>query len=170
MREEGKRRERKSRKLFWMRVWNWWWWLRNNMRLKKKKFPKIVKVASCDWGDITSNFFHEMLRWFVLPYSKSGNDYLHLKWMYFLIKNTQLLLYTNFKCIFLVKKRGSYSVEFTINTIFIVRCKVMIFNYVLLALISCQILLYFSQPFPCMIVGFNVKVECESLVKICEKP
>ena len=67
------------------------------------KSPKIVKVASCDWGNIASNFFHEMLRWFVLPYSKLGNDYLHLKWIYFLIKNTQLLLYTNFKCIFLVK-------------------------------------------------------------------
>ena len=26
------------------------------------KSPKIVKVASCDWGNIASNFFHEMLR------------------------------------------------------------------------------------------------------------
>ena len=28
--------------------------------------------------------------------------------------------------------------------------------------------LYFVQSFPCMFVEFNVKVECESLVKNCE--
>ena len=40
----------------------------------------------------------------------------------------------------------------------------------MLALISCQNWLYFSQSFPCMIVGFDVRVECENLVKICEEP
>ena len=30
--------------------------------IKKKNSPKIVKVVSCDWGNIASNFFHEMLR------------------------------------------------------------------------------------------------------------
>ena len=38
----------------------------------------------------------------------------------------------------------------------------------LLALIPRQIWLYFVQSFPCMFVGFNVRVECESLVKNCE--
>ena len=38
----------------------------------------------------------------------------------------------------------------------------------LLALIPCQIWLYFVQSFPSMFVGFNVSVECESLVKNCE--
>ena len=38
----------------------------------------------------------------------------------------------------------------------------------LLALILCQICLYFSQSFPCMFVEFNVRVECENLVKNCE--
>ena len=28
----------------------------------KKNSIKIVKVASCDWGNIASNFFYEMLR------------------------------------------------------------------------------------------------------------
>ena len=38
----------------------------------------------------------------------------------------------------------------------------------MLAVIPCQIWLYFVQSFPCMFVEFNVKVECESLVKNCE--
>ena len=39
----------------------------------------------------------------------------------------------------------------------------------LLTLIQCQIWLYFVQSFPCIFVGFNVRVECESLVKTCEE-
>ena len=35
------------------------------------------------------------------------------------------------------------------------------------ALILCQIWLYLSQSLFCMFVGFNVRVECESLVKNC---
>ena len=38
----------------------------------------------------------------------------------------------------------------------------------LLALIPCQIWLYFVQSFPYMFVGFNVRVECENFVKNCE--
>ena len=36
-------------------------------------------------------------------------------------------------------------------------------------MIPCQIWLYFVQSFPYIFVGFNVRVECESLVKICEE-
>ena len=38
----------------------------------------------------------------------------------------------------------------------------------LLTLIPCQISLYFVQSFPYMLVRFNLRVECESLVKNCE--
>ena len=38
----------------------------------------------------------------------------------------------------------------------------------LLALIICQIWLYFVQSFPCMFIRFNVRVEYESFVKNCE--
>ena len=42
-------------------------------------------------------------------------------------------------------------------------CKVMIYNYN-----SVSNLIVFFQFFPFMFVGFNVRVECESLVKNCE--
>ena len=29
-------------------------------------------------------------------------------------------------------------------------------------------LIIFIQPFPCIFVGFNIRIECESLVKTCE--
>ena len=38
----------------------------------------------------------------------------------------------------------------------------------MLDFILCQILLYFVQLFPYMFMGFDVRVECESLVKNCE--
>ena len=38
----------------------------------------------------------------------------------------------------------------------------------LLVLILYQIWLYFVLSFPCMFVGFNIRVECESLLKNCE--
>ena len=104
---EIEKKKKKKKQQIKEREWEWlesgWELLSLQIIFFFFKSPKIVKVASCDWGNIASNFFHEMLRWFVLPYSKLGNDYLHLKWIYFLIRNTQLLLYTNFKCIFLVK-------------------------------------------------------------------
>ena len=42
-------------------------------------------------------------------------------------------------------------------------CKVVIYNYN-----SVSNLIVFFQFFPFMFVGFNVRVECESLVKNCE--
>ena len=50
-------------------------------------------------------------------------------------------------------------------TIFV---KLWIKTMFLLGLIPYQIWLYFVQSFPCMFVGFNVRIECESLVKNCE--
>ena len=44
----------------------------------------------------------------------------------------------------------------------------MIFNYALLAFNSMSNLIIFIQPFPCIFVGFNIRIECESLVKTCE--
>ena len=38
----------------------------------------------------------------------------------------------------------------------------------MLDFILCQIWLYFVQLFPYMFMGFDVKVECESLVNNCE--
>ena len=39
----------------------------------------------------------------------------------------------------------------------------------LLTLISYQIWLYFWSIIPYIFVGFNIRVECESLVKICDE-
>ena len=69
------------------------------------------------FSQIASKFFQKMLRWLVLPYSRKWSS---LHSLHFLIENTQLLLYINFECKFLVKGRGSYSIEFTISTILIV--------------------------------------------------
>ena len=41
-------------------------------------------------------------------------------------------------------------------------------SVLLLALIICQICLYFVQWLPCMFIRFNVRVEYESFVKNCE--
>ena len=44
----------------------------------------------------------------------------------------------------------------------------MIYNYVFVGFNSVSNLVVFVHSFPCMFVGFNVRVECESLVKKCE--
>ena len=44
-------------------------------------------------------------------------------------------------------------------------CEVVIYNYVFVGFNSVSNLIVFVQSFPCMFVGFNVRVECENLVK-----
>ena len=44
----------------------------------------------------------------------------------------------------------------------------MTYNYVFVSFNSMSNLIVFCQFFPCMFVGFNVRIECESLVKNCE--
>ena len=87
--------------------------------------------------------------------------------------NHSLHAFTIFHIALQFTRRRSFIWSFNINFILSTvdpysHCKVVIFNYALLALIPYQNLIVFYQSFPCTFVGFNVRVECESLVKNCE--
>ena len=61
------------------------------------------------------------------------------------------------------RKRKSWIFNFKVTV------KLWFTTMILLALIPCQIWLYFVQSFSCIFLRFNVRVGCESLVKICEE-